>query len=153
MERKMPTLQHKVHVYIRILHIVINVTAEYRASGGVCGEVLEYGVGVWTTHYCHAHTVCGGWKGIHSECNIDMSLPYINKSLFLFVPFYFFQIKCVWYWPEKLHDSVTLEDKFHVTYSSNMPFAEYEIRKFKLQNVSITEPHQQTLYFPCSPSP
>ena len=22
-------------------------------------------MGVWTTHYCHAHTVCGGWKGMN----------------------------------------------------------------------------------------
>ena len=54
-----------------------------------------------------------------------------------------FQIKCVQYWPEKLRDSVTFDDKFHVTYSSNMPFAEYEIRKFKLQNVSKPEPYKQ----------
>ena len=46
------------------------------------------------------------------------------------------QIKCVRYWPEKLHESLTVENKFRVTFSSNMPFAEYEFRKFKLENVS-----------------
>ena len=34
------------------------------------------------------------------------------------------QVKCARYWPEKLHDSLTVEDKFRVTFSSNMPFAE-----------------------------
>ena len=47
------------------------------------------------------------------------------------------QIKCVRYWPEKLHKSFTVENKFRVTFSSNMPFAEYEFRKFKLENVSV----------------
>ena len=47
------------------------------------------------------------------------------------------QVKCAKYWPEKLHDSLTVEDKFRVTFSSNMPFAEYEFRKFKFENVSI----------------
>ena len=46
------------------------------------------------------------------------------------------QIKCVRYWPEKLHDTLAVEQKFRVTFSSNMPFAEYEFRKFKLENVS-----------------
>ena len=46
------------------------------------------------------------------------------------------QVKCARYWPEKLHDSLTVENKFRVTFSSNMPFAEYEFRKFKLENVS-----------------
>ena len=58
------------------------------------------------------------------------------------------QIKCVQYWPEKLHDSITLDEKFHVKYSSNMPFAEYEIRKFKLKNVSILLFHHQPHHNP-----
>ena len=41
------------------------------------------------------------------------------------------------YWPEKLHDSLSVGEKFRVTFSSNMPFAEYEFRKFKLENVSL----------------
>ena len=57
----------------------------------------------------------------------------------------FCQIKCVRYWPEKLHDSVTLDEKFLVTYSSNTPFAEYEIRIFELNNVSKIEPYQQAI--------
>ena len=40
------------------------------------------------------------------------------------------------YWPEKLHDTLAVEQKFRVTFSSKMPFAEYEFRKFKLENVS-----------------
>jgi netrin-G3 ligand len=55
------------------------------------------------------------------------------------------KIKCVQYWPEKLHDSVTFDEKFHVTYSSNMPFAEYEIRKFKLQNLTEANSRQRTI--------
>ena len=46
------------------------------------------------------------------------------------------QVKCVRYWPEKLHDTLAMEQKFRVTFSSKMPFAEYEFRKFKLENVS-----------------
>ena len=68
MERKMLTLQPKVcmlELYITFTNRLYYFTAGYRTSGGVCGEVLEYGVGVWTTHYCHAHTVCGGWKGMN----------------------------------------------------------------------------------------
>ena len=55
------------------------------------------------------------------------------------------QVKCVCYWPEKLHDSLTVENKFRVTFSSNMPFAEYEFRKFKLENVSSFPQHSNTL--------
>ena len=48
----------------------------------------------------------------------------------------YMQTKCVQYWPKELHDSITPGDKFSVTYTSTLPFAEYEIRKFKLKNVS-----------------
>ena len=54
------------------------------------------------------------------------------------------QMKCVCYWPEKLHDSLTVENKFRVTFSSNIPFAEYEFRKFKLENVGSLSSHSFT---------
>ena len=57
----------------------------------------------------------------------------LNAALYLGNP----QIKCFQYWPEKLHESLTVKDKFRVTFSSNTPFAEYEFRKFKLENVSV----------------
>ena len=44
------------------------------------------------------------------------------------------------YWPEELQDSVTFGEKFEVTLSSSLPFAEYEIREFILQNVSSKPP-------------
>ena len=47
------------------------------------------------------------------------------------------QIKCVQYWPKELHSSIRPGKSFSVTYTSTLPFAEYEIRKFKLQNVSV----------------
>ena len=47
-----------------------------------------------------------------------------------------------------------MENKFRVTFSSNMPFAEYEFRKFKLENVSsflcpFTDTHTLSLLFLC----
>ena len=105
------------------------------------------GSGVWCGSMDYTLLSCS-----HSVWRLEKySLIFITQ-IYMSPLISIFQIKCVQYWPGKLHDSVTLDDKFHVTYSSNMPFAEYEIRKFKLQNVSITEPYQQTLHFPCSPS-
>ena len=60
-------------------------------------------------------------------CKIEEAQTYSTNS----------QVKCARYWPEKLNDSLTVEDKFSVTFSSNMPFAEYEFRKLKLENVSL----------------
>ena len=56
------------------------------------------------------------------------------------------------YWPEELQDNVTIGDKFDVTLSSSLSFAEYEIREFILQNVSpkplacIHHPLEKVLY-------
>ena len=54
------------------------------------------------------------------------------------------------YWPEELQDSVTIGDKFDVTLSSSLSFAEYEIREFILQNVSpkacIHHPLEKVFY-------
>ncbi|CAI8039702.1 Receptor-type tyrosine-protein phosphatase S, partial [Geodia barretti] len=55
------------------------------------------------------------------------------------------KVKCVQYWPEKLHDSLSVGEKFRVTFSSNMPFAEYEFRKFKLENLSESESKHMTV--------
>ncbi|CAI8016763.1 Receptor-type tyrosine-protein phosphatase kappa [Geodia barretti] len=55
------------------------------------------------------------------------------------------KVKCVQYWPEKLHDSLSVGGKFRVTFSSNMPFAEYEFRKFKLENLSESESKHMTV--------
>ena len=54
----MPILQDKVSCHSNILHVMFNPHFCYyphRASGGVSGEVLEYGVAVQVTNYCHAH--------------------------------------------------------------------------------------------------
>ena len=65
MERKMPTLQPKIILEFSFVRVDFSsLHCSHRASGGVGGEVLEYGVGVQTTHHCHAHTVCGSWKGL-----------------------------------------------------------------------------------------
>ena len=72
------------------------------------------------------HCVC---LAFHSVNNVLQTHASRN------IVFSYSQVKCVCYWPEKLHDSLTVENKFRVTFSSNMPFAEYEFRKFKLENV------------------
>ena len=48
------------------------------------------------------------------------------------------QEKCAQYWPEKLHDDITPGYKLSVTFLSSLPFAEYEIRKFRVK-VSYTK--------------
>ena len=48
------------------------------------------------------------------------------------------QEKCAQYWPEKLHDDITPGYKLSVTFLSSLPFAEYEIRKFRIK-VSYTK--------------
>ena len=46
------------------------------------------------------------------------------------------QEKCAMYWPESVNTSITTADMLKVTLSSSMPFAEYEIREFKVRSVS-----------------
>ena len=47
------------------------------------------------------------------------------------------QEKCAQYWPEELYDDITPGYKLSVTFLSSLPFAEYEIRKFRIK-VSYT---------------
>ena len=78
MERTKPILQHKVAFYF--LYYVENVdcyfVAGYRTSGSIGWEILENGVGIQTIYHCHAHSVCGNWKGIHDHrrCSHGSSL-------------------------------------------------------------------------------
>ena len=51
-KRIMAILQHKVSCYSINPHFCCY---PHRTSGGISGEVLEYGVAVQVTNYCHAH--------------------------------------------------------------------------------------------------
>ena len=48
-----------------------------------------------------------------------------------------FQKKCLQYWPESLHETVTHGDMLNVIFSSATSFAEYEVRKFKVKSVRM----------------
>ena len=65
MKRIMPILQHKVSRYSIKMFNPHFCCYPHRASEVISGEILEYGVAVQVTHYCHAHWVCGGWEGIY----------------------------------------------------------------------------------------
>ena len=45
------------------------------------------------------------------------------------------QKKCEQYWPEKINGTLTFGSELSVTLMEYVPFAEYQIRKLKLQSV------------------
>jgi len=50
------------------------------------------------------------------------------------------QRKCEQYWPEGVGQSMTPPDTtLQVTFTELMPYAEYEIRKFKVRDVSASK--------------
>ena len=46
------------------------------------------------------------------------------------------QKKCFQYWPKTLHENITPGHILKVTLSQSTLYAEYEVRKFKVKNVS-----------------
>ena len=83
-------------------------------------------MGVSTAHDCHANQMCGSWKGMSHTLQVH-SIESLHSAI---------TGECTQYWPERLHETTTLGNGYTVTLSSSLPFAEYEIRKFKVQSVS-----------------
>ena len=52
------------------------------------------------------------------------------------------QNKCFQYWPETLHGNITPGNVLKITFSSSTPYAEYEVRKFRVKTVSSKYVHQ-----------
>ena len=54
------------------------------------------------------------------------------------------QRKCETYWPDNVHDTYTPPDtNLMVTFSEVQPFADYEIKKLVLTDVSLSEQEEK----------
>ena len=127
-------LQRKVHL---AMHNIIGVKNKFAVLAGPTKKTVLH---FWRMVWEYKVQVIAMLTKCVEMGKVSLCIHNTNK----YNHFKSFQKKCLQYWPESLHETVTHGDMLNVTFSSSTSFAECEIRKFKVKSVSMK---QYQLYF------